>query len=876
MAADTEVPSSTTVPTESPSAATRRTLVVRPLTEQVRAEVQSGRSVLVVGDAGVGKTHLVTAALAHLWIGTPTSPMPTVVSVSGATAPAGIPLGALEPLLGDVAISSLGSFARAVDALADSLRARSRGGPVILRVEDAHLLDRASSQALAWMVQQHEVQLVATARSSAVSQSPWLELWKDDVVERIDVPPFTLAEVQRWLVGELGGQVTLDTVRRVWSETSGNPFHLGEVVRTDRLGGPLQQQGGAWVWVGGAAPGRRLLDVVAHDMSRLSGDARVALEIAALVCPVSLGVLLDLVSRPVVEELSRVGLVSLSPRLTVAGEGDVTVDLAHTLYAEAVRSGVPRARRREVLERVAGLANSGHRSGAPLVRSVALALDCDLAVEPSRLDAAVDAAFELQQPDTATRLLTSALRQTQPGDLRRATLAMQRADAWWHLDDAGRASRDLTDVFDVLWATARPDAATVRLMVAATGLRARIAYHRDGDLDQALVPFEVAARWIVERGGEHADRGLQDLECARLTRLGYGGRPRLDDAVTVLLDPSAAGTAVPLAAPTIVGLAQSGRFADAAHLAARSGQLAAAHHDQYRWGRGEVAVATFLTTLWSGDVTTAERVVDALDQESNAAVDWVAVHVSRGLIGIARGSWTQAQADLHAASARGDRADPGGVAVYSLAAEALAAAASGDSATARALLAHNADATSHAMAGVDGEVQLLRADTLAWLHDPRAVDEARALAGWARDRGLLRVELEALHRSADRRRPGTRPRGVDPEVLRRVLELAPLVDGPRADAIVRHVQAQSVGDDDLVRIAERDLNRCGLWLPPVESLVSLTRREQEIASLAAGGLTSRAIASRLTLSVRTVDSHLARVFAKTGVHSREGLSSLLR
>ena len=133
------------------------------------------------------------------------------------------------------------------------------------------------------------------------------------------------------------------------------------------------------MWVGGATPGRRLLDVVAHDMSRLSGDARVALEIAALVCPVSLSVLLDMVSRPVVEELSRVGLVSLSPRLTVAGEGDVTVDLAHALYAEAVRSGVPRARRREVLERVAGLANSGHRTGAALVRSVALALDCDLA-----------------------------------------------------------------------------------------------------------------------------------------------------------------------------------------------------------------------------------------------------------------------------------------------------------------------------------------------------------------------------------------------------------------------------------------------------------------------------------------------------------------
>ena len=122
-------------------------------------------------------------------------------------------------------------------------------------------------------------------------------------------------------------------------------------------------------------------------------------------------------------------------------------------------------------------------------------------MDPARLDAAVDAAFELQQPDTATRLLTAALRLTQPGDLRRATLALHRADAWWHMDDAGRASRDLTDVFDALWAIARPDAPTVRLMVAATALRARIAYHRDGDLDQALVPFDVAARWISDRGG---------------------------------------------------------------------------------------------------------------------------------------------------------------------------------------------------------------------------------------------------------------------------------------------------------------------------------------------------------------------------------------
>lgn len=107
-------------------------------------------------------------------------------------------------------------------------------------------------------------------------------------------------------------------------------------------------------------------------------------------------------------------------------------------------------------------------------------------------------------------------------------------------------------------------------------------------------------------------------------------------------------------------------------------------------------------------------------------------------------------------------------------------------------------------------------------------------------------------------------------------ELAPTVEGPRAEALFSHVYALAVGGPDLVRIAERALNARGLWLPPLEAPVALTRREREIAAFAAGGMTSRAIGVRLTPSVRTVDSHLARVFEKTGVPSREGPSVVLR
>jgi DNA-binding CsgD family transcriptional regulator len=52
----------------------------------------------------------------------------------------------------------------------------------------------------------------------------------------------------------------------------------------------------------------------------------------------------------------------------------------------------------------------------------------------------------------------------------------------------------------------------------------------------------------------------------------------------------------------------------------------------------------------------------------------------------------------------------------------------------------------------------------------------------------------------------------------------------------------------------------------------LTRREREIAILAAKGTPSRTIAATLTLSVRTVDNHLLRIYTKLGVAGRQDLT----
>jgi DNA-binding CsgD family transcriptional regulator len=57
--------------------------------------------------------------------------------------------------------------------------------------------------------------------------------------------------------------------------------------------------------------------------------------------------------------------------------------------------------------------------------------------------------------------------------------------------------------------------------------------------------------------------------------------------------------------------------------------------------------------------------------------------------------------------------------------------------------------------------------------------------------------------------------------------------------------------------------------------VPLSTREREIAMLAAAGITSKDIAERLYLSVRTVNNHLQHAYTKLGVSSRAALAQAL-
>ncbi|NEE03290.1 helix-turn-helix transcriptional regulator [Phytoactinopolyspora halotolerans] len=91
------------------------------------------------------------------------------------------------------------------------------------------------------------------------------------------------------------------------------------------------------------------------------------------------------------------------------------------------------------------------------------------------------------------------------------------------------------------------------------------------------------------------------------------------------------------------------------------------------------------------------------------------------------------------------------------------------------------------------------------------------------------------------------------------------------------VMAQECGAAALVARAEVELQAAGRRARVESADVDLlTEAEQRIASLVADGRRNREIAAALFVSVRTVETHLSRIFRKLGVRSRTELAAAFR
>jgi non-specific serine/threonine protein kinase len=92
--------------------------------------------------------------------------------------------------------------------------------------------------------------------------------------------------------------------------------------------------------------------------------------------------------------------------------------------------------------------------------------------------------------------------------------------------------------------------------------------------------------------------------------------------------------------------------------------------------------------------------------------------------------------------------------------------------------------------------------------------------------------------------------------------------GKRYERLFRDGAGRERGE--IVGLATSDADR----LPPA-TRGRLTKREREVAALAGEGLTSAQIAGRLVISSRTVNTHIASIYAKLGISSRVQLVTWL-
>jgi DNA-binding CsgD family transcriptional regulator len=99
---------------------------------------------------------------------------------------------------------------------------------------------------------------------------------------------------------------------------------------------------------------------------------------------------------------------------------------------------------------------------------------------------------------------------------------------------------------------------------------------------------------------------------------------------------------------------------------------------------------------------------------------------------------------------------------------------------------------------------------------------------------------------------------------------------PFQQAVALYDACGAVGRRDRALRALKGLGPVGLKSADAAlNTSSLTRREREVARLAGLGNTAREIGAQLFVSDRTVEKHLANVYAKLGVQSKVALARRL-
>jgi DNA-binding CsgD family transcriptional regulator len=854
-------------------------------------EAITGRGGAVVGGgAGGGKTRLAREVSAAL-------PGWHVAWATATPAASDLPLGGVAGLgLADEETRFRGR-AGLLSRLTEILGRRSGGRPMLVVVDDVHLLDGLSAALVHHLSTSGAAAVLLTMRAGEQPPSDVVSLYKDGPLPRLELEPLGQQDFATLASAALGGDIEAGTLHRLWRETAGNVLFLRELVADAVEAGTLVRLDGVWRWTPDGRVGPRLAELVADRMGRLEGSRRLLAELLAAGEPLGAELLQKLVQGVDLADEERRGTI-------VAEESGrrAEVRLAHPLFGDVLRARMPVLQRRRLQRLLAdALEAVGGQRRDDVLRLATWRLGSAGPVDAGLLLRAARAAREVFDFALAARLARASwelVPSFETGLLHGASLSQLG-----QFDAAGRVLNRL--------AGTEPDGTPHQLLVRE---RAWVMFHGPGGLADARRVLEEAEASV----DDPVRRLLARADLARL--LTYSGR--FTEALAIggpLIAPDM-DVRVRLRSLSPVGacMAFAGRAGRVLALCDELDTAAARLREELPDAVGWVWAARTNALLLAGrldEVTTA--LAGPLEPGAAPIVGAGDLAYARTKLGRAlllQGRPASALRQLTGAAAVLRTSEPVGCLVWCLSLAAEAHALLGHLVEAGRLTQEAMTRRHSGLAVFDGDAARARAWVMAAAGErSRAVGQLIMAADDQESRGQPASAMFALH---DALRLGAR------HVAGRLETLAASLDGPWAAAAIIHARAADASNAasleaaadafaalgaglvaaeaateaswrwaasghaaraataraTAVRLSSREADhalRLILPLPETPGLATLTRREQEVAALACHGLSNADIADRLVVSVRTVESHLYSAYGKLGVSDRAALAVVL-
>ena len=358
---------------------------------------QDRSGVLIAGRAGVGKTRLIREVLRS-------TPDRYVEWVTASESVRPLPFGAFAHLLP----SNLHDVEQVdlLGVLGHGLQRRAEGRPVVLAVDDVHLLDGLSAGFVEYVAARKLATLLLTLRSGSALPDALEDLYRSGGIPRLELQALSRSEFDQMLERALDGIVEGVSLQRMWDATRGNVLFARELVADIVEAGELRQIHGVWRWTGGVGPAPRLQGAIAGRLAGLADSGRGFLELLSVGEPLALRVAGQLTSDGVLIDLERRGLIS------VIDEDGPSVRFSHPLFGEILRAEMPALLRRQINRQLADVLRlEDSRTPAHLLKLAVLWQGSGERVDPVVLAESAHVANQLADHALAEKLAVASLEQ---------------------------------------------------------------------------------------------------------------------------------------------------------------------------------------------------------------------------------------------------------------------------------------------------------------------------------------------------------------------------------------------------------------------------------------------------------------------------------